>query len=191
MISLVKGSERGCAMHRIKTMIAVSVATFFMAGVAFAQPMEEGVAYRQKNIKEAIHKKLGLTPEQQQKLEENRKAQEEAMKKLHEGMKQQREKLQEALKNPEATRASVEPIVTEMKSLQAQLIDQRMNGIFTAKSILTPEQFAQFNEMAGKHLAAGKGKMRERSKQRKGTWFRKGDDEDLFDEPPLPPSQEE
>lgn len=173
-------------MHKMKMMVIAGAIVIFTAGTVFAQPMEEKNVSRQKDVKEAIHKKLGLTPEQQQKLEENRKAQTEAMKKLHEGMKQQREKLQEALKSPEATRASVEPIIAEMKSLQAQLIDQRMNGIFAAKSILTPEQFAKFTEMTEKHVGEGKGGMRERFKERRGK-HHNGENDDFLDGPPPSP----
>jgi len=172
-------------MHKIKMMAIVGVAVIFIAGVAFAQPEETRGGPQQKNFKEIMQKKLGITEEQHQKLEANRKSQEEVMKSLRAAMQEQRSKLQEALKDPEATRSIVEPIVTEMKSLQAQLIDQRINGIFIAKSILTPEQFAKFNEIAGKHFQGKKGGLREKMKERKEKRPME-EDEELFDEPPPP-----
>lgn len=172
-------------MHRIKTMVFISVFVIFAAGTVFAQPTEEGNASRKTNIKEAMQKKLGITEEQQQKLEDNRKAQAEVMKNIQEGMKQQRGKLQEALKDPAVTRSSVDPIVAEMKSLQAQLIDQRINGIFTAKSILTPEQFEKFTEMTEKRFDGKKEGLREERKERRRS-YRNREDGSFSDEPPPP-----
>lgn len=177
-------------MRIMKIAAGVVVGILVASGIAFAQQNEKGGAFSKKDFKEAMREKLGITQEQHQQLESNRQLQEETVKGLREAIKQQRGKLQQALKDPQTTRESVEPIVAQMKALQGQLIDQRVNAIFTAKTILTPEQFAQFNEMAGKHSAAEKGRMRERSKQRKGTWLMKGDD-DLFGGPPFPPPQEE
>jgi|GEM_PF-869288 len=146
---------------KIKKIIAVVAAvSFLMAGAAHAQPREGSRLFDHKKFKETMIKELGLTPGQDQKLEENRKAQDAAMKKFHEEMKQQQDKLKDALKSPEATRVSVEPIVAQMKLLQAQLIDQRISGIFSVKSILTPEQFTKFNEMIEKHFKGKRGHFR-------------------------------
>jgi len=80
----------------------------------------------------------------------NRKAQGEELTKLLSVIKEKRTQLQEALKSPAVTRASVEPLVKEIKSSQAKLIDYRINGIFAVREVLTPEQLAKFQDIAQK-----------------------------------------
>ena len=96
--------------------------------------------------KSDIFKGLNLTAEQQKKLEENRKAQNQELVKLFQAMKQKQSQLKTALDNPASTRASIDPIVKDIKLIQSQLIDHRINGIFAVKKILTPEQYVQFQQ---------------------------------------------
>lgn len=109
-------------------------------------------------MKQKMVKELGLTPEQDKKLEENRTAQREQMKGLREAIKANKTALDEAMKKPGVTRAEVEPIVTEMKALNAKMLDQRIDGIFAVKQILTPEQFAKFQEKTHKKWGEKHGK---------------------------------
>ena len=62
----------------------------------------------------------------------------------------------------------IEPLANEIKSLQAQLIDSRINGIFAVKEILTPEQFAKFQQMAEKWQKERKGNFRNWREKRMG-----------------------
>ncbi|KPK97532.1 MAG: hypothetical protein AMJ95_08680 [Omnitrophica WOR_2 bacterium SM23_72] len=128
----------------------ISLAVFLlMTGTLYAQPpREKGRPYA--GPKDRIIQELNLSPEQQSRLEENRKAQRQEMKRLHDAVKEKNTKLREALKNPGVTREGVQPLTNELKSLQAQLIDSRINGILAVKEILTPEQFSRFNEMMEK-----------------------------------------
>ncbi|MFH1458074.1 MAG: periplasmic heavy metal sensor [Candidatus Omnitrophota bacterium] len=130
---------------------------FLSAGTLYAQPpdKEEGTCDGPKG---RMFKELNLTQEQQSRLEQNRKAQRIEMKKLHEAVNEKHAKLQEALKNPSVTRELVQPLADEIKFLQAQLIDHRMNGIFAAKEILTREQFAKFQEKTEKRKEGKKGR---------------------------------
>ncbi|MFH0827068.1 MAG: periplasmic heavy metal sensor [Candidatus Omnitrophota bacterium] len=141
------------------------VALLFTAGTLYAQPSDkEGKACDEP--KGRMFKELNLTQEQQSRLEQNRQTQQQEMKRLHEVVKEKHTKLQESLKNPSVTREGVQPLANEIKSLQAQLIDSRINGIFAVKEILTPEQFARFQEMAEKRQEHRKGrflKWRERT----------------------------
>jgi Spy/CpxP family protein refolding chaperone len=72
------------------------------------------------------------------------------------------------LKDPAVTRAKVEPLVNEIKSLQGQLIDQRIGGIFAVKEILTPEQIAQFNQLMEKRKEGRQGRFQQWRERRKG-----------------------
>ena len=106
---------------------------------------------------EKIFQELNLTKEQQDKMTANRKAQRQEMMKLREQIRQKQEQLQESLGSASVTPASVGPLVNDIKSLQSQLIDLRINGIFAVKAIMTPEQFAKFQQLT-----------QERQKERKG-----------------------
>ncbi len=133
-----------------KKIMFIGLAVFFFAFSAAYGQEQEGFKQHGEEQFGKIVKELNLAPEQQKSLEENRKAQREEMKKTHLEIKEKHAKLREALKNPDVTRAAVEPLVNEIKLLQAQLIDRRINGIFTVKEILTKEQFVKFQQMIEK-----------------------------------------
>jgi Spy/CpxP family protein refolding chaperone len=137
-------------MKRDKSAIVALTVIFLMTGAVSVQAQDDSQQPNQ-SLKERVYKELNLTPEQQKKLDDNRNAQKEEMARLLSTVKEKRTQLQEALKNPTATIASAEPLVQEIKSLQGQLIDYRIKGIFMVKEILTPEQFAKFQEMTAKH----------------------------------------
>lgn len=139
-------------------LVGIVLAVFLLAtGILSAQPPEEEKG-PYDGPKGRIVEELNLTPEQESRLEENRKAKRQEMKRLHEAVKERHAKLQEALKNPSVTKEGVQPLANEMKSLQAQLIDSRINGIFAVKEILTPEQFASFQQMTEKRQKNRKGR---------------------------------
>lgn len=129
-------------MKTIRSISIVVLIIFTAVNVAaYAQMHEKG-----QKFKEHMYKELNLTPEQQAKLEANRKVEREKMQQTFTVLREKQTKLQEALSNPGATKASIEPIVNEMKLLQAQMIDNRVNGILEVKKILTPDQFAKFTQ---------------------------------------------
>ena len=96
-----------------------------------------------------MEKTLNLTPEQQQKLQDNRKAQRERMSQLLNQLKEKQQILRQELKKPSVTKASIAPIMSELNTLQSQLMNLRIDGILAVKEILTPEQFAKFQQMTG------------------------------------------
>jgi Spy/CpxP family protein refolding chaperone len=73
------------------------------------------------------------------------------------------------MKNPAVTVASVQPLVNEIKSLQTQIIDGRISGIFAVKEILTPEQFAKFQQTTEKWQKNKKGRFHNWREKRKST----------------------
>lgn len=154
-------------MKNIKAIIMGLAVVFLTVSAVYAQTQS---TYKQRGDgqKERIFKELNLTQEQQKKLEENRKAQGEEIAKLRATIKEKQTKLQEELKSPSVTRATVEPLVNEIKSLQAQLIEHRINGIFAVKEILTPEQFAKFQQMTEKRQENRKGRFQNWRERQKG-----------------------
>lgn len=147
-----------------KKIMFIGVAAFFFALSAAYGQEQEGFKQHGEEKYGKIVKELNLAPEQQKSLEENRKAQREEMKKTHLEIKEKHAKLREALKNPDVTRAAVEPLVNEIKFLQSQLIDRRINGIFTVKEILTKEQFVKFQQLMEKR--------QEKRKEHFWNWFK-------------------
>jgi Spy/CpxP family protein refolding chaperone len=154
-------------MKKAKSIIIGLVIVFVMVGTAFAKSEGEH-QQRGDRQKENIFKELNLTPEQQKKLDENRKAQRQDTEKLFSALKEKQVKLQDALKDHTVTRDKVEPLVKEMKSLQAQMVDHRIDGIFAVRDILTPEQFAKFQQMMEKRAKDRKGHFKNSSEKRKG-----------------------
>ena len=146
---------------RIITLILAVVLT--VSGAAYAM-QKDGYKHYGDEQKRDVFKALNLTQEQQKNLEENRNAQREEMKKLRAAMKEKQTQLQQALKDPSTDRVSVEPIVNEIKSLQAQSIELRVNGILAVKNILTPQQYAEFQQIMDKRKEGRKGRFSEQRK---------------------------
>lgn len=138
-------------MNKMKLIAICLLTAFALTSVAYAVDNPTQSKPVRDKLREHFSKELNLTPEQQNKLTENRKAQYEKMTQLRKAMSEKEAKLREALKAPGVTKASVEPIANEIKSLQAQLIENRIDGILAVRQILTPEQAAKFDQMAEKH----------------------------------------
>ena len=144
--------------------VFIGLAVFFFALSAAYGQEQEGFKQHSEAQDGKIIKELNLTPEQQKNLKENRKNQREEMQKGRAEIKEKHLKLKEALKNPDVTKAAVEPLLNEIKLLQSQLIDRRINGIFAVKEILTKEQFIKFLKLMEKQ--------QEKRKERIGNWFK-------------------
>jgi Spy/CpxP family protein refolding chaperone len=114
-----------------------------------------------------IAKELNLTPEQEEGLKQNRITQNEQMKELRTALKEQMTKLKEELNKPEVNQAALKTIATELKSLHAQMVDQRLASILAVKKILTSEQFAKFQRMTMEKAEKRRERL-ERKLKRKG-----------------------
>lgn len=137
--------------NAIKTIIGVIVILALAAGPAFAEGMGGCAAGHAKGCfkekKEAVFKELNLTPEQDKLLKEAKAAHRTEMEELGKALKAKRDALQNALSAPGVTRKQVEPIASEIKSLEAQMVDRRIDGILKIKEILTPEQYQKLQGM--------------------------------------------
>jgi len=138
--------------------IAVAVAVLFIAGNAFA---EWGCASSQgkgkcDKAKTSIAKELGLTADQEKSLEAQKASHREAMKSSFTALKEKKRQLQEAIVKPGSTKEQVEPLLGEVKKMQSDLADKRVEGVFAVKAILTPEQFAKLETLKEKRMHKGK-----------------------------------
>lgn len=138
---------------------------------AYAYNTEQKTArihQQRKAEMQRITKELKLTPEQEERLKQNRIAQHEQMKELHTAMKEQMSELKKEIGKPEINKAALEAIAQELKSLQAELVDQRIAGILTVKEVLTPEQFAKFQKMTLEKAKKRRGWLEKKHKRRGG-----------------------
>jgi Spy/CpxP family protein refolding chaperone len=141
-------------MKRIlKSLIIMAVGVMIVVPTVFAQPhgkmdecdMDRSIGHHSQSADKVL-KELNLTEEQKDRLKQNRNAQHEKMKDLRTQLIKKHAELKDKLSNPDVQRASVEPIATELKDLQAKIMDCRLDGVFAVKEILTPEQYAKFQE---------------------------------------------
>lgn len=117
--------------------------------------------------KEELFKGLDLTTEQRDKLKAHREKTKGEMKAIHEQMREKKLALKTELDKQIIDKAKIADIATQLKTLSAQMVDQRINSILSLKEILTPEQFqkmhARMEEKMSKHGGkwggGGKGKM--------------------------------
>lgn len=130
--------------NRAQLIIVTLVVSVFIAGSAFCETgaCETGqgkASYKEK--KKAVMRELKLAPEQDKLLKDAKAASRAQMAELGKALKAKRQELKSALAKPVVTRQQVEPIAQEIKALQSQMVDRRIDSILKVKEILTPEQF--------------------------------------------------
>ena len=150
----------------INRVAAVIVVAIFIAGNAFAGTACGAQAQHDKNLKakDAFTRELNLNADQQKRLEQEKTANREAMEALRSALKEKHRELQDAIARPNATKEQVEPILTQIKKLQSDMADKRVDGIFAVKGILSPEQFAKLQSMKEKRMQDGRKKRYQRSR---------------------------
>lgn len=107
-------------------------------------------------IKE-VHQKLGVTPEQEQKLKEHREKNRSQMEALRGQLKEKREAIRQEFEKADFNEARIRALHNELKALQDQKEELRLEGILEVRKILTPEQFKKFMEMKKDKMGFGKG----------------------------------
>lgn len=97
--------------------------------------------------KAEMHKKLGITPEQEEKLSAQREAHHNQMEVIVKEIKTKKEELQAELQKADFDEGKVKAIHSELKSLKAKMEDARLEKILEVRKVLTSEQFTQFMQM--------------------------------------------
>lgn len=115
----------------------------------FAEDSASGVkpAADNENRYEAAANRLNLSTDQKEKIKAMRQNQKQQMTELRQALKEKRQKLKNELNNPGATRASIAPLANDIKTILAQMVDHRIDGILAAKEILTPDQFSRLQQV--------------------------------------------
>lgn len=109
---------------------------------------EEGRSSQWKERKEArkqeIFKELNLTDEQKQRLEDKRKQHMDGAQDLRKNMKELKEALRQELEKESLDMAKINQIQAQIKEAQAQMMDNRLEGVLELRGVLTPEQYKEF-----------------------------------------------
>ena len=121
-------------------LIVALIISIFTVAAAFAEP-NPSQGGRSRDKMDAIKQELNLTPEQDKLLTEVKSSHRAEMESLVQALKTRRQELKAALGKAGVTRQQIEPIASQIKALQAQMVDRRIDGILRIKQILTPEQF--------------------------------------------------
>jgi len=145
--------------NRINLIIGMFIISAFIAGSAFAeggacQTDQSKANYKEK--KETITAKLNLTAEQDRLLKEAKASQRAGMEALVTAIKEKRQELNTVLAKPGVTKQEIGPIVAEIKRLQAEMLDKRVDGILKIKNILSPEQYQKLQKMKEGHHKGGR-----------------------------------
>jgi len=136
--------------RRIMLVIGMFVISAFIAGSAFAEggacPAGQGKA-NFKEKKESMTAKLNLTAEQEKLLKDAKASQRAGMEAIVTAIKTKRQELKAVLAKQGVTKQEVAPIVAELKRLEAEKLDKRVDGILKIKNILSPEQYQKLQKM--------------------------------------------
>lgn len=144
-------------MTRLKKAFFGILGTYLLLGVSLVQaqnaPQIQGPSTQVHSGQriQAIYKQLGLTDEQKQALEANKQKHRASIQSLRQQLKTSREALKEALMAPQLDMARINQIHDQIKALQSQLEDIRLNSILAVRAILTPDQFSEFVELTQAH----------------------------------------
>ncbi len=123
-----------------------------------------------ESVKSDLEDGLGLTLEQKNKIRtirEEFKARQQAIKN---GINAKNEALRQELDGDSPARARAEPIVVEIKALQGQLTDNRVDVVFKLREIYSPKQIKMIKERMEQQRKAIKAK----KKSKKGKKDKKG-----------------
>lgn len=128
----------------------------FLPAIAVSEDTGQPGVENEKRF-EAVSERLNLTTEQKEKLKTLRQNQRQQMKELLQALRTKRQQIKDELNNPGATRESIAPLAAEIKTLLARIVDQRIEGVFVVKEMLTPEQFNLLKEARAKKTGGEKG----------------------------------
>ncbi|UCC95273.1 MAG: periplasmic heavy metal sensor [Candidatus Omnitrophota bacterium] len=154
--------------HFRRIMVAVGIlALLSVPSVTYAQSFEGGQEKQDRREyrgrKDTLFQDLGLSLQQQEEMRRHRQEHHERAKDLHRILRDTRKKLGDELDKAGSDEATINSLVAEMKELEAQMIDSRVQGVLEIKEILTPEQFQTFQEKT-KKMREKKGHRRQHRK---------------------------
>ncbi|MGA2775813.1 MAG: periplasmic heavy metal sensor [Candidatus Omnitrophota bacterium] len=159
-------------MRKVKvvTLLIVAVLVGLSASIIYAASPTPTTQQKETFMKkidakrQEIYNDLGLTNEQRKLLEENKNKYREQTKALFAQMRQKMTLLRQKLEKSELNIQEIQQTNNELKQLQAQMLDNRLERILEVRKILTPEQFRKFEDKMNERMEYFKNK-HERNKE--------------------------
>lgn len=93
-----------------------------------------------------LYQDLNLADEQKKLLEENKNKSREQMVSLRRQMREKMTMIRQELQKNDMDMAVITRINNELKVLQSDILDRRLESILGVRKILTPEQFKKFTQ---------------------------------------------
>lgn len=125
------------------TMLALVSPAIYAQGCAYSD--KEKVWVQKKEAKrQELYKELNVSEEQRKALEENKNKHREQMKALFNEMKEKKTLIRQELQKDTLDMAKINQVNGDLKKLQAQMLDYRLQHVLEVRKILTPEQFKKF-----------------------------------------------
>ncbi|MFH1772042.1 MAG: periplasmic heavy metal sensor [Candidatus Omnitrophota bacterium] len=134
-----------------KSVVLAAAAFLIVQGFAFAEGLSEEKSYREKKEqREETMKKvmdeIGLTEPQREQIKEYRSQHKEVSGQLRMELKEKKKQLREELTKTDSNEAALRGLADEIKRIQGQIIDHKIESILEMKKIMTPEQYQKFKE---------------------------------------------
>jgi Spy/CpxP family protein refolding chaperone len=150
-----------------------AVLVLLAASASYAMPGFRGSQYEGKEgKKEEVYEKkfqdmtekLDLSEKQKEQLKAHRDQQKTRMKELKGELKTNYKELRKELENYDTDERTIKGTAAKLKTVQAQLLDQKVDNFLAMKKILAPEQFQKMNELRKERHEKMRKKMKSRRK---------------------------
>lgn len=109
-----------------------------------------------------IIKDIGLTPEQYDKIKFQSMEQKNIKEELYKTLIKKRKELKSELVKENIDKGVIEKIADEIKRLQSQIIDLRIEYVLKMKDVMTTEQYNEFNKRTDNILEGKRRKNRKK-----------------------------
>lgn len=123
---------------------------------------KEGFMKKMDAKRQKIYNDLGLTNEQGKLLEGNKNKYREQTKALFTQLRQKMTLLRQELEKSELNMQEIYQTNDELKQLQTQMLDNRLERILEVRKILTPGQFKKFNDRINERMGHFKNRREEK-----------------------------
>ena len=148
----------------VPVLVGLSASIIYAASPNPAAKQEEAFIKKIDAKRQEIFNDLGLTDGQRKLLEENKNKHREETKVLFTQLRQKMTLLRQELEKSELNMQAIYYINNEVKQLQVQMLDNRLERILKVRKILTPEQFKKFEDKMNERMEHFKNK-HERNKE--------------------------
>ena len=142
----------------VAVLVGLSISIIYAASSIPVTQQKEAFTKKMDAKRQEIYNNLGLTNEQRKLLEENKNKHREQTKALFAQLHQKMASLRQELENSELNMQEIYQTNNELKQLQAQMLDNRLERILEVRKILTLGQFKKFEDKMNERMEHFKNK---------------------------------